>query len=198
MTPDLQILTTPPPFSWTKPKELAAALVAADALSDEDIGVKCGVSRQTLACWKKHPEFAGRVREHVEAFRASVRARGIAVLENRVHRLNADWQRMQALRAARATDLSGVPGGETGLLVRREKMIGSGVMAERVEEYEFDAALLRELRAHEEQAAKELGQWTDKTELSGNLKIERPDLSDLADDDLDSLETILAKTPARP
>jgi class 3 adenylate cyclase len=46
--------------------------------------------------------------------------------------------------------------------VRNVKGIGAGENYREVREYEVDVALLRELRAHEEQAARELGQWVDK------------------------------------
>jgi hypothetical protein len=66
-------------------------------------------------------------------------------------------------------DVAGHPGGDTGLVVRQVKMIGSGAAAQLVEEYPVDVALLRaeldvmrELREHEKQAAQELGQWVDK------------------------------------
>jgi hypothetical protein len=59
------------------------------------------------------------------------------------------------------------PGGETGLLTKKLKVIGFGENAELVAEYSVDTGLLKELRAHEEQAARELGQWADKTEISG-------------------------------
>jgi hypothetical protein len=51
-----------------------------------------------------------------------------------------------------------IPGGDTGLLVRRYKSIGYGKNSEKVEEYELDPVLLRERRRIEEQAARELGE----------------------------------------
>lgn len=60
----------------------------------------------------------------------------------------------------------GIPGGETGLLVRKYKNLGSGDNARTVEEYEVDTGLLAELRAHEKQAAEELGQWITKGDVT--------------------------------
>jgi hypothetical protein len=48
-----------------------------------------------------------------------------------------------------------VPGGATGLLTRKYKSI------------EVDVPLLREMRATEEQAAKELGQWAEPKSAAG-------------------------------
>jgi hypothetical protein len=58
-----------------------------------------------------------------------------------------------------------VPGAETGLLTRTYKQIGSGEGAEKVEEYQVETGLLKELREHEKQAAQELGQWADKSKI---------------------------------
>lgn len=111
--------------------------------------------------------------------RAVIRAEGIANKQNRIDRLNDDWRRMQTLRDARAeagkarrvreeqavlSPEDVAAGTETGLLVRQEKPTLHGTIVE----YAFDRALLAELRAHEEQAAKELGQWTEKRELSAD------------------------------
>lgn len=108
------------------------------------------------------------IAEAIDVARTAIRAEGIANRQNRVDRLNADWYRMQALRDARALagDLESpdvAPGADTGLLVRQEKPTMHGTIVE----YAFDRALMAELRATEEQAAKELGQWSEKRELVG-------------------------------
>jgi len=69
---------------------------------------------------------------------------------------------MRQLIDARAEELNGaVPGGETGLLVRQIKLSNTGIQ---VEEFAVDTRLLKEMRALEEQVAKELGQYADKPE----------------------------------
>jgi len=60
-------------------------------------------------------------------------------------------------------------GARTGLLVRTEKVIGSGANARIVQEYAVDTALLKELRETEIQAAKELGQWSERQEVEVTL-----------------------------
>jgi hypothetical protein len=82
-----------------------------------------------------------------------------------VKALGDRWNRLRQVIAARAADPdhAKAPGGDTGLLVRKLKQIGSGESARTVEEYEVDAALLREAREHEKQAAQELGQWNEET-----------------------------------
>lgn len=159
-------------FRWSRVRERAAELVAADELSDEDIARQCGIARRTLATWKRHSGFEQRVAEHHAAWRAAIRAEGIANRQNRINALNDRWERMQRIIEERAADtVSGmivdeigeehvIPGWSTGLLVRQEKPHGT--------EFAVDTGLLRELRAHEEQAAKELGQWVEKQEETLN------------------------------
>lgn len=156
-----------PEFRWTPEKETAAHDLAMAELTDAKIAEKAGVVRETIWAWKQSPEFTDRIDEHLSVIREKVRAQGIAILELRVRRLNDHWRRMQQVVEDRAADpdMANAPGGSTGLLVRKFKMIGSGDSATMVEEYEFDAALLKELREHEKQAAQELGQWTEKTSV---------------------------------
>src|SRR5207247_2573388 len=68
-------------------------------------------------------------------------------------------------------DLAGIPGGNTGLLVRDYK----GRNADQPV-YKADTTLMAELRAIERQAAEELGQWDTKSEprtISTSELIER-------------------------
>ncbi len=55
-----------------------------------------------------------------------------------------------------------MPGGSTGLLMWKVKLIGRGVGARVIEEFRLDTGLLRELLAHEKQVAQELGEWDAK------------------------------------
>ena len=81
--------------------------------------------------------------------------------------------RMRALMDARAQDpaMATAAGGKTGLLVRTVKMIGSGPNAYEVEEFGFDAALQREMRELEKQAAIESGQWVEKQDVSTQVDV---------------------------
>jgi hypothetical protein len=109
-------------------------------------------------------------REHLPQMIARAAARAIArqdeevlhvALEERANRLKAQQDRHDRLKRvmeARGAGMVDVPGGETGLLVRRVKSIGYGDSAQVVEEYELDATLLAEARKLEEQAAREVGQ----------------------------------------
>jgi phage terminase small subunit len=120
-----------------------------------------------------------KARPHVKAAISEalgqVKLDGIAVVENRIVALQDRWDRMKALIAARAEDpqMQKVTGGTTGLLVHNIKSIGQGRDAERVDVYEIDAALLREMRELERQAAQEMGQWLDRSEVSGKIDLDR-------------------------
>jgi hypothetical protein len=176
-------------FSWAAKAEQAAGLVADDTLPDEQIAQALGITKRTLERWKLHPDFAARVAGLVQSARDAVKAEGIANKQNRIAALQDEHDRIAQLIAARAGDLAGeVAGGDTGLLVRTAKVVKvfeieqpkrNGVplpgppvtipqkRVEIVYEYAADVALLRESRATLEQAAKELGQWTEKQEVTG-------------------------------
>lgn len=156
-------------FKWTPQREQAAVHVAQDELTDEEIAGKLNITRMTLARWKTEPVFLARVDEHIAAYRAAIRRRGIAVVENRIGQLQERWRLMRQVIAERAEapEMQGVAGGTTGLLVRTVKGIGKGDDFQLIELYAVDTGLLKELREHERQAAQELGQWAEKHELSG-------------------------------
>lgn len=151
------------PASQRAKRELAAALLAEDRLTDVEIAARAGVSRRTLVRWKQSTQFQQRIAHHQAVQADAVAATGIASRRARVEALNDRWQRLQRIIAERAEAYGGrdaegkplVPGGSTGLLMRYGK---SG-------EFALDTGLLRELRAVEEQAARELGQWVDRSRL---------------------------------
>lgn len=155
-------------FKWTKPRERAAKLLAEDALTDEQIAAQVGVTPRQLWNWKAAPAFSDRIAEIVAAYRDAIKAEGIANVKNRVAAQNDRWERMQAVIAERAAseEMANVPGGKTGLLVHTYKLVG-GKEPVVMDEYAVDTGLLSELRAHEKQAAQELGQWTEKQEVTG-------------------------------
>jgi hypothetical protein len=159
-------------FRWNKVREEAALLVAFDELSNDQIAEKLQIARRSLTDWKNVPEFRARVDDHIAEFRARVRRRGIAIIENRVWHLQRRHDLMNQIIRERSEspEMQDVPGGKTGLIVHQVRGIGKGEDFERIGEYVLDAALLRELREHEKQAAQELGQWADKVDHSGTIE----------------------------
>jgi transcriptional regulator with XRE-family HTH domain len=186
-----------PGFDWTAQRVQAATLVAQDELTDEQIAEKLGVDRRTLARWKESAPFQETVQALVEQFRQATSTLAIADKQQRVAALDDRWRRMRRVIDERATfygDLSAqhskppaakgrsqpapaaaaagpewvAPGAGTGLLVHTMRSIGAGDNASVVTEWEVDTSLLREMRGHEEQAAKELGQWTEKSSIQAS------------------------------
>jgi hypothetical protein len=156
-------------WKWTRKREIAAQLLSESLYAIYEIAEKVGVSVTALNNWRKYPEFQAKVDLLKKEFHERVVSEGIAVLENRIKGYNDRWMKLNKVIEERASDpqMQGVPGGTTGLLAHTVKAVGSGKSATMVDEYEVDAGLLKELRSHEEQAARELGQWTDKAELQG-------------------------------
>lgn len=178
----------------------ATELLAAGVLTQEDIADQLGIDRRTLYRWRQDPDFAARVEVRVQEIGAEVRRIGIADQSRRLAALNDRWNRMRRVLESRADDptMQGIPGGSTGLLVRTTKGIGKGADFQVIEEYAVDTGLLAELRATEKQAAQELGQWTEKKEVSGPGG--KPiSLEVLSADELDALETLTVRlVEARP
>jgi hypothetical protein len=164
-------------FRWTDSAREAAKLVALAEDTYPTIAEKVKVSRQTLHAWRSHPDFRARVDEHESEFREIVRRRGIAQLERRVDALNTRWNLMHRVISERAVApiMQGVPGGETGLMVRTVKGVGKGDDFQLIDLYEVDVGLLKELREHEKQAAQELGQWTEKVQSEVRATLVDPD-----------------------
>lgn len=146
-------------WSWTSPKQRAAALLAEDELTDEEIADEVGVIRRTIARWKLVPEFAARVRELADDLGGVARRYAIGRKSRRMREMDRRWRAMRAVIDERAAspEMLGVPGGSSGLLVRTVKVVGSGPAAQTVEEFAVDTGLLREIREVEKQAAAEAG-----------------------------------------
>lgn len=158
------------PFRWTAQREEAAILIAHDRLTHKQIAEQVGVEeRKTLYRWQQHPEFSQRVAEIRAEYRKAVLERGIANVTVRIAALNERHQLLQRIIAERADayEMQDVPGGSTGLLTRELRSMGTGQHQTVIEEYKVDTGLLNELRQHEKQVAQELGQWTEKRELTG-------------------------------
>jgi hypothetical protein len=170
-----------------KRREQAAQLVAEDRFPDVKIAEICEISEGCLSKWKKRPEFADRAKELTAIYGERVLKYGLARRERRLAVLSEVHERILTLIDARAKDpeMVAIPGGLTGLLVKTNKLSRVGKALQVYEEFKADVGLLKELRAIEEQAARELGQWRDKHELSGaDGKPLGIDVSSLSDEQL--------------
>lgn len=189
------------PFRWTAVRERAVLFVVEDIKTDEAIAAELGIHRDTLASWKRHPDFAARVEHHREVQRQAIEAKGIADKQNRIRAMNRRAEKLWQVIDARAADptMANVPGGDTGLMTRTVKWVkqynvvkqcgepfddvdpeelervledddGDLVVAagpRLVSEYAIDQAVLNELLKLEQAVARELGQLTEKREVTG-------------------------------
>jgi transposase-like protein len=142
-------------------KEEAAQLLAENDFTVEEIAEKLGVARSTIYEWRALPDFSARVAALEKMLGDISLRRIIARKSRRLLALEDRWLRMQRVIEERAANpaMQNAPGGKTGMLVRRQRMLGSGPAAKLIEEFEFDAALEKALRETEKQAAQECGQW---------------------------------------
>lgn len=146
----------------------AAVLVSEDAQTDEAICADLGIGRTTLHRWKLIPEFLDAVAASDAAILAKSLRLPIARKHHRMTVLNDLHTKALAVIDERAAErVYAAPGMDTGLVVHQTKQIGSGQYAQTIDEFAVDTGLMREIRAIQEQAAKEAGQWTEKTEEVG-------------------------------
>lgn len=104
----------------------------------------------------------------IQVWREEIRSTGLATLEQRVTSLATLEDKLQSIisqRAESATD--DIPGDDTGLIVKREKVIGTGRNAVHTTEYEVDTGTIQQIRAIYDDIAKELGQRVERIETTG-------------------------------
>ncbi len=164
----------------------AAQRIADGRWTDERIATEAGVSRMTLFTWQKDADFAARVDLHTQTLYERIVKKGAADKQKRiagmVERLHLYWDLIEAraadgretLKAAGVPDEAAralrslfgrgdlPPGVELGLLTKTYKQIGKVLH----EEWAVDTGLLAEMRALEKQIAQELGEWTDRADVT--------------------------------
>lgn len=161
-------------FCWPKGAVQAALLLAEDDINDQDIAKTVGVNPATIWRWKQFPEFTERIQEHVVALQAAMLRHAVAKRHKRLATLDKLHTKALAVIEARGEEMADeAPGAETGLLVKTYKVVGQGPTAQLMTEYAVDTPLMREIRAIEEQAAKELGQWEEKQAITGEVMVRR-------------------------
>lgn len=159
------------PFPWTPASLKAAELLAENELSLNEVAQSVGVMRGSLWAWRQHPQFAEAVAERASEIVTAMYKHYIAKKHKRIATLDRLHKKALDVIDQRAADpqMQRVPGGNSGLLVRTEKQQGLGRNATTIVEYTFDRALVSEIRAIQEQAARELGQWVEKAEVTGTF-----------------------------
>lgn len=199
-----------------KKRDRAVELLALGEHSNEQVATQLGIGSRTLRRWLDDKDFVAELDAVKQQIRDAIRAEGIASKRFRIQSANDRHQRMQQLIEARAEankrralvledgdgeiDFEGyaAAGAETGLLVHTVTYLKDG----RREEWAFDSALAKAMLDHEKQIAIEVGEWSEKRELTGKdgkpLQVQQqpPDLSDLTDEELETLERIAARRAA--
>ncbi|HUV68967.1 MAG TPA: hypothetical protein VMW15_04840 [Terracidiphilus sp.] len=144
---------------------LAARLAYSGNLTDEQIAQRVQRSRKTVNTWKQSDIYkreTARLAEIARTQNANV------LLRNRDYRLEKLQDRHDRLltviqERAKYPELAKVPGGKTGALVLEPRTVAG----EKVVVAKFDAALFREIRDLERQAAEECGQYGEASEDAG-------------------------------
>lgn len=147
----------------------AVVLVGLGIQTLRQIAEELQIGESTLSQWKADPEF----REHVKTFRKrlyeEVIEGGVGDMKMRVIAKSDRWRRALRVMEDRAADpeMAGIPGGSTGLIVKRDRTIHTGKDEyERIIEHEFDTGLWNALGTIEQESAIEMGQWKQKVEHS--------------------------------
>lgn len=159
------------------PKLEAFALKLASGISKRQAAIAVGYSEKSAATiggrLAKRPEVQARVAELAGAvtekivektarYTAKLIAADLTRRQRRIDSYDDILARLRQVVEERGAEpsMAQVPGGTSGLLVRKLKAVGSGFNQQIVSEYEADVALLRELREYKRQVAQELGELT--------------------------------------
>lgn len=153
-------------WKWTQARLIAAQLVA-EGKKLAEISQATKLTSATISRWSKETEFKDQVQQIQTEMAEALKRAGLRVKEYRLDKLNGILARIEQIIDGRAESMATVPGGQSGLLVRKRKSIGWGDSCEKVEEYAFDRALVEEFREVLKHAAQEVGEWIDKKEMSG-------------------------------
>ena len=153
-------------FVWTAEKERAVGLLAEGA-SHREIA-KQGVARKSIERWKRHPEFVGRLQDLVGAVREQAKRKLLGKKEFRIQILEELYSRQRAIIDERAADpeMQAVPGGRTGLLLRKT-VVSSGTLISY--EYVADTTLSNEIRKTLQQVALEVADGRQKVDVQDNF-----------------------------
>ena len=135
--------------------------------------IKAGYSKNGAAQSAERLLRNAEIRARVEGLRGEVAAATLqAAIDSRDDRIRSyseQLRRLWLIVQERAADpeMIGVPGGRSGFLTKQIKILGSGPSQKIVPEFVVDTPLSREIRGVLQQAAQELGQWTEKREVTG-------------------------------
>ncbi len=166
------------PFPWSVASERAALLLAENEMTGSQICEEVGYQNHgILSQWKQHPDFAARVQEHKAALREVGQRYSICKINARLKALENRWLGMKQIIEERKKDplMKFVPGGETGLYQIRELKWytvkdenDKETLEPRPVKWAFDKQLMQEMRAVEQHAARQMGEWIDRIEVKND------------------------------
>jgi transposase-like protein len=147
---------------------LAAAAMIARDVPIREIARQFGVTPRTIYTWAKTKEAQERIAAVKAGVSEATKHLAIADKARRIETLDTLHSKLLTVVDERAVDMTGeVAGGGTGLMARQVKQMGRST----VTEYVVDSGVVREIRGLEEQAAKELGDWIEKSAIDGGIDV---------------------------
>ena len=139
-------------------------------MRDDLIAAEVGISERAYRNWRSDPRFLDLVAEETRRIEAGVLKLAIAKRHKRIETLNDLYEKSLQVVRDRAEAYAGDPeahGGQTGLLVRQEKITGKV----RTVEYAVDTGLVKQIESLMERAAKETGQEVAKSSIDTTNRI---------------------------
>lgn len=153
----------------------------AESLTDQQIAERVGVSRSTITRWKRDPEFNALMGDAEGDIKAAALRVPSAQIHNRIKSLDklaGNILKAIDLRAATYAAIADSPeeaarqvfGSETppwaatGVYIAKKKISASG---KTVTDWELDRASIDAIDRIYQHIAKQLGQWSEKSEISG-------------------------------
>lgn len=167
-------------FIWSNQKRRAAQMLAQGDLLDIEIAAQLGVDRSTLARWRLHPTFLLGIKHFADGLTDALAEYGIKIKTKRLEDYDTINMLLDQIREERAAaaciaieedpDLARVGGFRTGLIVKQDRVIGTGSNAQKTTEYKIDDAWLTAKLALNKQVAQETGQWIHQANITGQVE----------------------------
>lgn len=151
-------------------KAVAIAMLAPADRTIRSVIAELGISRTQFFKWRQDPLFDRLLEESRAAYAKRFFHIGLVNKEQRLMHLNDMHERLMEVIEERAESpiYKEAPGGSTGLIVKTIRIITpKGKPPIRINEYKVDTATLAELREIQRDVAEEMGQLTQKHELTG-------------------------------
>lgn len=158
----------------TPPYELYKAEVVRmacdEGLSNAVIGDKLGFAAQTIRMWLERPDYKESIHLYYQILEEETYRAAGSVRAKRIQILQLQLDKLLELQRQRGNSYSHIEsGGDTGLLVKEIKTVGTGQNAYDVAEYKYDSAVVRDIAMLTKQIAQEKGEWSEKSDHNVNI-----------------------------